>query len=149
MDKITIRSLIITPLKKIYHPKGDILHCMKDCDRGYSGFGEAYISKVKPDQIKGWNRHKKMTLNFIVPIGSIKFVIIDDNIKSFRKDNIAEVELSPQNYQRLTVPPGLWVGFQNTSKTDSLLLNIADIKHVPTEKESMPLSKIDYNWSII
>ena len=74
MDKINIEGVILTPLKKITHPRGNILHAIKENDIGYAGFGEAYFSELTTGQIKGWNRHKYMTLNLIVPVGSVKFV---------------------------------------------------------------------------
>ena len=139
-----MEGVILTPLKKIYHPKGDIYHGMKKTDAGFAGFGEAYFSTVKPGQVKGWNRHKHMTINLMVPIGSVKFVIIDGRI--INKNNLLEVELSLKNYQRLTVPPGFWVGFQCTSNTESLILNIADIEHDKNEIERTDLDQINYNW---
>ena len=87
MDKVKIKDVILTPLKKIYHPKGDILHGIKKIDKGYLGFGEAYFSTINYNEIKGWNRHKRMTLNLVVPIGSVKFVIYDDRI-GISKNNI-------------------------------------------------------------
>ena len=142
-----MEGVILTPLKQIQHSKGNIFHGMKSGDIGYSGFGEAYFSAVNPGQVKGWNRHKRMTLNLIVPIGSVKFVIIDYQNKIFNNNNLFEVELSLENYQRLTIPPGLWLGFQGTSNTQSLMLNIADMEHDPDEKESKSLNEIKYKWS--
>ena len=144
-----MEGIIVTPLTIISHPKGDILHGMKKSDVVFTGLGEAYFSTVKPNQIKGWNRHKLMTVNLIVPIGCVKFVIIDDETKKINSNNILEVELSAKNYQRLTVPPGLWIGFQCISKTESIVLNIADIEHDPEENESMGIDNIDYRWGVI
>jgi len=144
VGKIKVDGVLVTPLKKITNTKGDILHALKKSDSGFFGFGEAYFSVVNKGEIKGWNRHKQMTLNLIVPIGSVKFVIIDDAIAD---NNIIEIELSLQNYQRLTVPPGLWVGFQNLSKQKSMILNIANLEHDPAEKETINLDEINYKWS--
>ena len=47
MDKVNIEGVILTPLNKISHPKGDIFHGIKKTDIGYSGFGEAYFSIIK------------------------------------------------------------------------------------------------------
>ena len=123
-----INNIVLSPLKIIDNTKGDILHGIKCSDVGYGGFGDAYFSKINPSEIKGWNRHKLMTLNLIVPV---------------------EIELSLQNYQRLTIPPGLWVGFQNMNKKQSLVLNIADMEHDPEEKETKDLDQIDYTWTRI
>ena len=55
MDKIKIKGVILTPLKKITHPKGDILHGMKNNGDGYAGFGEAYFSVIETGVIKDPN----------------------------------------------------------------------------------------------
>jgi dTDP-4-dehydrorhamnose 3,5-epimerase len=88
VDNINIEGVILTPLRKIYHPLGDILHGMKKNDKGFAGFGEAYFTTVHGNQIKGWNKHKKMTLNLVVPVGKVVFVLYDDRKGSKTKDNI-------------------------------------------------------------
>ena len=35
--------------------------------------------------IKGWKRHKKMVLNLIVPIGSVRFILYDDRKNQNKK----------------------------------------------------------------
>ena len=146
MDKINIDGVILTPLKKITHPKGDILHGIKNNDDGYAGFGEAYFSIIKHDEIKGWNRHKEMTLNLVVPMGSVTFIIYDDREKNRSNGAFFKVELSPSNYVRLTVPPGLWLAFKGNDANTSLILNIASMAHNPDEIEKLDLNKIPYNW---
>ena len=47
MGEIDIEGVIVTPLKTIFHPKGDIYHGIKKDDNGYLGFGEAYFSTIK------------------------------------------------------------------------------------------------------
>ena len=71
---------------------------MKASDVGYEGFGEAYFSNVSYNEIKGWKQHTEMTLNLIVVIGEIRFVIYDE--KTF-----FNVTLSINNYQRLSIAP--------------------------------------------
>ncbi len=146
MDNINIEGVILTPLKIIHHPKGEIYHGLKKSNYGFVGFGEAYFSTIKDSEIKGWNRHKRMTLNLIVPIGKVVFVMYDDREKSGTKDNFFKIEISQDNYQRLTVPPGLWLAFKGTSNDTNLILNIADMEHDPDEIERMDLDQIDYNW---
>ncbi len=132
-------GIILTPLKKIYHPKGDLFHAMKASDVGYKGFGEAYFSNVSYNQIKGWKQHTEMTLNLIVVIGEIKFVIYDER-------TFFNVTLSINNYQRLSVAPGLWVAFKGLSDSN-MLLNLASIEHMPSESNNMALDGFDYDWS--
>lgn len=133
-------GIILTPLKKIYHPKGDILHCMKKSDIGFEGFGEAYFSVINQGEIKGWKKHKKMTLNIIVPVGAIEFVIFDDN-----KNEFFNIKISQNNYQRLTIKSGLWLAFRGMKKKN-ILLNLSNIEHNPKEVEDLNLTEINYNW---
>jgi len=139
-----IEGVTITPLQIISIQVGDVMHGMKNDDVGFSGFGEAYFSLINSGAIKGWKRHREMVCNFIVPSGKIKVVVFDDKIGHFD-----EFILSPQSYYRLTIPPNLWVAFQGIDEAASLLLNIASIRHDPTEVDNKKLDTIRYNWRII
>ena len=132
-------KIILTPLKKIYNSKGDIFHGMKKSDKGFSGFGEAYFSTVNNNEIKGWKKHTKMTLNLVVVTGEIEFVVYDG-------DDFFNVKLSKKNYQRLTVKPNLWLAFRGLDN-ENMLLNLASIEHDPNESESMSLDSFNYNWN--
>ena len=147
MDKINIEGVNLTPSKIIPHPQGDIFHGMKKNDVGFSGFGEAYFSTIKNGEIKGWNKHKRMTLNIVVPVGKVTFVIYDDREKSISKDKFFEVALSLDNYQRLTVPPCVWLAFKGNYNDVSLILNVSDIEHDPDEIERLNLDQINYDWN--
>jgi len=149
MDKITNNNspfsifnsqLILTPLKQIFHSKGDIFHAMKKSDNGFEGFGEAYFSTIHKDDIKGWKKHTQMTLNLVVIVGEIEFVVYDDKSEAF-----FSVKLSSENYQRLTVKPNLWVAFRGVDDNNTLL-NLASIEHDPSEAENLELESIVYEW---
>lgn len=142
-----IEGVVLTPLKIIDTLGGDVMRAMKSSDPGYSGFGEAYFSTVVSGAVKGWKRHREMTLNLVVPVGTVRFVIFDDRAESSTKGQFDEVILSLNNYGRLTVPPKLWVGFQGMDQSPSLLLNVANIQHVPTEVDRIDLNEIEYDWS--
>jgi len=133
-------------LKVISAPGGDVMHAMKSSSKGFRGFGEAYFSVIENGLVKAWKRHKKMTLNIIVPLGKIRFVLFDDRKK---KNQFKEYILSPEDYFRLTIPPMVWVGFQDLTKKKSMLLNIADIEHNPQELEKIDVDKIPYSWDLI
>jgi dTDP-4-dehydrorhamnose 3,5-epimerase len=134
-----LNGVILTPLKQITHPKGDIFHAMKKSDKGFSGFGEVYFSTVNKSDIKGWKRHSKMMLNLVVVTGEVEFVV-HNGIDFFN------VKLSKGNYQRLTVEPGLWVAFRGLSN-ENMLLNLASIEHNLNESENVDLDAFDYDWS--
>lgn len=133
-------GVIVTPLRQIHHPKGDIYHAMKKSDDGFGGFGEAYFSTINQDEIKGWKKHTQMTLNLVVAAGEIKFVVYDEETKEF-----FSATLSQNNYQRLTVKPNLWMAFQGVGEYN-MLLNLASIEHNPNEAINIGIEEIKYEW---
>ncbi|MDA9222172.1 hypothetical protein N9O82_04580 [Methylophilaceae bacterium] len=139
----------MTDLARIYNSKGNIYHAIKKSSIGYNGFGEAYFSEINPGVVKGWKRHSSATMNFIVPVGKIKFVIYDNRLKSFENNIFDEIILGgSNNYRRLTIPPNLWVAFVSISQTTSLLLNVSNEEHDPHEAENIDLKQINYNWDL-
>ncbi|NQX40302.1 dTDP-4-dehydrorhamnose 3,5-epimerase [Pedobacter steynii] len=138
----------LNPLKIIHHPKGNIMHALKSSDPDYVGFGEAYFSAVAKGEIKGWKMHHEMTLNLIVPVGAIRFVLFDERPHSRSKGLFWEEIIGIDNYQRLTVPPLIWLAFQGISPDLNLLLNLANIEHNPVEAENRSTDEIDFNWGI-
>lgn len=141
-----IEDVVLTPLRIIDTRGGDVLHGMKNGDPGYTGFGEAYFSSIEKGAIKAWKRHRQMTLNLIVPMGAIRFAIYDDRPGSSTNGNLWVIVLSRENYFRLTVPPMLWLGFKGVDECDSILLNIANITHDPTEVDKKDISEIQCKW---
>ena len=87
-----------------------------------------------------------MTLNLVVPVGVVRFVLFDNRKGSTTNGDFQVVSLSRENYIRLTVPPMVWFGFQGMGQKDSLLLNIANIPHDPNEMIYKKLNEIDFDW---
>ena len=140
-----LADILVTPLRRIENAGGDVMHGMKQSDVGYTGFGEAYFSWVSAGAIKAWKRHTQMTMNVVVPVGQVRFVfrcVNADGIEEFRIE-----EIGVDRYARITVPPGIWFGFQGLHTPQSLLLNIANIPHDPNEVEGLALTDINYDWN--
>lgn len=135
-----INDVRLTPLKQIYNPKGNVFHAMKKSDEGFISFGEAYFSTINSGDIKGWKKHTLMTMNLIVPVGIIEFMIFDIREGSPTYRELYSVTLSRENYCRLTIPPGLWVAFKGIGHNINLLLNIASHEHDPEEAENRELT---------
>ena len=143
MGVVSLDDILVTPLKRIPTVGGDVMHGLKKSDNGFSGFGEVYFSWVEQGAIKAWKCHQRMTLNLIVPVGEVSFVFHLTNQKNiFRTENIGE-----ERYLRLTVPPGIWFGFQGIAVKRSLLSNLADMAHDPDEVLRKETSEFDYDWS--
>jgi dTDP-4-dehydrorhamnose 3,5-epimerase len=147
MDSLNeIKGVNLTPLKKIEHPKGDVFHGMKKSDDGFSGFQEAYFSTIHQGVVKPWKKHLEMTLNLIVPIGKIRFVLFDDREESITKGVFMDISLSIDNYYRLTIPPNIWVASKGLGNDINLLLNIANLEHDPKEMVKTGINRFNYNW---
>lgn len=147
MDKIkAIEGIIVSSLKIINHPNGDLYHIMRHFDYGFMGFGEVYISTINYSSVKAWKKHLKMTCNFVVPVGKVKMVICDKREKSVTFNVVNEFILSRENYFRLTVPPGLWYGFSGLTAGENMILNLADISHDPEEQINIGKEDIDINY---
>ena len=144
MGTTDLNDILVTKLSKIEIDKGNVMHAIKANDIGYAGFGEAYFSLIKKNEIKGWKLHNKMIMNLVVPIGNVKFVFYQknqDSLKEFRVESIGE-----DNYCRLTVPTGIWFGFQGLSEPVNVVLNVSNIEHNAKEQENMKLSDEIFNW---
>ena len=125
MGAIRSTDILVTPLPRIQTVGGDVLHGMKQGDAGYAGFGEAYFSWVSSGAVKAWKCQTQMTMNE-------KFLVEDIGVS---------------RYARITVPPGIWFGFQGLHTSESLVLNIASTPHDTNEVERLQLSDVDYIWS--
>lgn len=120
------------------------MHALKSHESTYCGFGEAYFSWINQKEVKAWKMHSKMTMNLIVPIGNVRFVFILNEGRT--EQEIREIEIGQRNYSRITVPPGIWFGFQNQDKEASLVLNIGNIEHDPHEVSKLPIETFDFDW---
>lgn len=140
MGAMSVRQIIVTPLKRIPVGGGDVLHALKRSDSGFVDFGEAYFSQIEQGAVKAWKRHMHMTLNLVVPVGEVQFVFVDD------EGATREEVVGPDRYVRLTVPPGIWFGFKGLVAPYSLLLNVADIPHDPAEIERKAIGDFMFDW---
>ncbi len=138
----SLEKILVTPLARISTPGGDVLHGIKSNEKTFNGFGEAYFSYIEPKTIKAWKLHNKMTMNLIVPSGTVKFVFCDLDNYSFRMEIIGE-----SNFSRITVPAGIWFGFQGLDNAKpSLVFNLTDIQHDPNEVSRKTIADIDFKW---
>ena len=145
-----IDGVVVTPLKQIVDERGKVMHMLRADAPGFRGFGEIYFSTVHPGAIKGWHVHKRMTLNYAVPHGLIKFVLYDDRAGSATQGELQELFLGPDNYCLVTVPPLVWNGFKGVGAEPAIVANCASIAHDPDEIDRRdPFDPgIPYDWAL-
>ncbi len=144
-DKI-IEGVLFSPVKKINHENGDLFHIIRNFDKGFSGFGEVYVSTINYSEIKAWKKHVEMTVNMVVPCGRVKMIIFDDRPHSTTYGLFNEFIMSIDNYFRLTIPPNLLYGFMGLDKTINMIINVANIPHNPNEQINYNKNYLNYNW---
>ncbi len=130
-----------TELRRIETSGGEVMKALHADEPGFRGLGEAYFSRVDPQCIRGWKRHSEMTVNVIVPVGHVRFVVESDG-------QFETFDLGPDHsYGRLTIEPGTWFGFAGGER-GGLVLNLSDIVHRPDEADGKNLDEFDYDWQI-
>ena len=143
-----IEGILKTKLKRYESDKGSVLQFIRKDNKGFRSFEEVYFSSVNYQQIKGWKKHTKITMNLAVPNGEVLFVFFDDRKDSSTKNQFYPILLSSSNYFRLTIEPGLWFAFKGISKELNLVVNLANRTHDPKEIENIDLDKINFNWEV-
>jgi dTDP-4-dehydrorhamnose 3,5-epimerase len=143
-----IDGVRITPLRRIPDERGAILHMLRADDEHFVAFGEIYFSMVNPGVVKGWHLHRRMTLNYAVPVGTITLALYDDRAASPTHGEVAELRLGGDNYALVTIPPLVWNGFRGEGDAPSFVANCATIPHDPDEIVRLdPYSAdIPYQW---
>lgn len=145
-----IDGVTIVPLTQIPDERGKVMHMLRRTDPHFREFGEVYFSVVFPGAIKGWHLHKRMVINYAVPVGRIKLVLYDERDESPTRGQIQELFLGQDNYCLATVPVGVWNGFKGYGTTEAVVCNCATIVHDPDEIERLdPFDpRIPYDWSL-
>jgi|SRR5690348_18075447 len=145
-----IDSVQIVPLKRIPDERGTILHMLRSTDAHFLQFGEIYFTTIYKDVIKGWHKHREMTLNYACIEGRIKLVLFDDRPQSPTKGELMEIFLGPDHFALVIIPPQIWTGFKGMTGPYSIVANCCTHPHDPSRSERMdPFDKsIPYNWDI-
>lgn len=131
-----IPGVHLTELRRIATPDGEVRHGLRREEADFVGFGEAYFSDVLPGHVKGWKRHRLMTMNLVVVQGSVRFLLCDET-ESCEVLLSADPAIAP--YGRLTVAPGVWMAFAGQGPGTNLLMNLASHSHDPAEAERAAL----------
>ena len=145
-----IEGVKVIPLRRIPDERGTILHMLRATDPHFETFGEIYFSTIYRGVVKGWHRHRDMTLNYACIHGRIKLVVHDDRASSPTKGTTQEVFLGPDDYSLVIIPPGVWNGFKGMSDPYAIVANCCTHPHDPGRSERLdPFDNpIPYDWDV-
>ena len=99
-----IDGVKIVPLRQIPDERGKVMHMLRADAEHFSGFGEIYFSMVYPGAVKAWHLHRRMTLNYAVPIGRADFQPYR-HIRRYDRSSLGWVNRtgSPENWANTAV----------------------------------------------
>ena len=145
-----ISDVVVVPLRRIPDERGTVYHMLKRTDPHFLEFGEIYFTTVYPGIIKGWHRHREMTLNYACIFGRIKLVLYDDRDSSNTRGELVELFLGPDNYALVQIPPGVWNGFKGMNAPYAIVANCCTHPHDPVRSERIdPMNNhIPYDWAV-
>jgi dTDP-4-dehydrorhamnose 3,5-epimerase len=145
-----IDGVQVIPLRRIPDERGTIFHMLRKTDPHFIEFGEIYFSTVYPGAIKGWHRHREMTLNYACISGRVKLVLYDDREGSSTRGELMEIFLGPDNYSLVIIPPEVWNGFKGMSEPNAIIANCCTHAHDPSRSSRLdPFDNhIPYDWSL-
>lgn len=145
-----IEGVQIVPLRRIPDERGTIYHMLKCTDQHFVQFGEIYFSSVYPGVIKGWHRHREVTLNYSCIFGRIKLVLYDGREGSPTRSELMEIFLGPDNYSLAIIPPDVWNGFKGMSEPFSIVANCCTHPHDPSRSVRLDprTDQIPYSWDV-
>jgi dTDP-4-dehydrorhamnose 3,5-epimerase len=145
-----IDGVRVTPLRRIPDERGTIYHMLRADDPHFEQFGEIYFTSIYPGVVKGWHRHREMTLNYACVFGRVKLVVYDDRPASATAGELLEVFLGPDDYSLVSIAPEIWSGFKGMSEPLAIIANCCTHPHDPSRTTRVdPFDNdIPYDWAI-
>ncbi len=146
----TIEGVQVIPLRRIADERGTILHMLKSTDPHFRQFGEIYFSTVYRGVVKGWHRHREMTLNYACVFGRTKLVLYDEREASPTRGELMELFLGPDDYSLVVIPPEIWSGVKGMSEPFAIVANCCTHPHDPSRSVRIdPFENhIPYDWGV-
>jgi dTDP-4-dehydrorhamnose 3,5-epimerase len=145
-----IDGVQVVPLRRIPDERGTVMQMLRATDPHFTQFGEIYFSTVYRGVVKGWHRHREMTLNYACVFGRIKLVLYDERAGSPSKGELLEVFLGPDDYALVVIPPGIWNGFKGMSDPLAVVANCASHPHDPSRSDRLDpfANHLPYRWEV-
>lgn len=143
----TIKGVVVYPLKYIADDRGAVMHFIKSDSPAFTTFGEVYFSLIGVGVRKGLKIHTEATGNLAVPVGRVRFVLIDKRQDSPTFGEIQEEVLgAPNDYKLLSIPPGVAYAWENANDKPSVVANYSTIVWRADESITLPLEDLEFEW---
>jgi len=148
-----IQGVKIKQLHFYRDERGKLLEVLRRDDFLFNGFGQVYITTIRPAVIKGWHSHKNQTDNICCIKGCIKLVLYDDREDESSYQELAEFLIGDENPVLVQIPKKVFHALQCLGEEEAVVLNIPDLpyNHENPDKYERDIhnSGIPYNWESI
>jgi len=146
IDGVVVKKLVVIP-----DERGYLMEILRRDDPFFEQFGQAYLTVVYPDAVKGWHYHKEQTDHFCVVKGLAKVVLYDGRDGSKTKGEVNEYFIGEKNPCVLRIPKGVLHGMKGVGVEPALLLNLPDQMYdhaAPDEYRVAPHDgSVPYDWA--
>jgi dTDP-4-dehydrorhamnose 3,5-epimerase len=119
-----IEGVKIKKLKRIEDERGYLMEILRKDDDLFEGFGQVYITMVKPHYAKAWHMHEKQTDHFVCIKGNARVVLCDKRKESKTFNEVNEFILGEKNRILLKIPMRVMHGFESVDENEAVILNI-------------------------
>lgn len=149
-SQAAIEGVRIQPLRRIPDERGTIFHMLRRDDPHFIEFGEIYFTSIYRGVVKGWHKHREMTLNYACIFGRVKLVLYDERPGSTTAGTVQEVFLGPDNHALVSIGPEIWNGLKGLSEPYAIVANCCTHPHDPSRTTRLdPFDNhIPYDWAV-
>jgi len=131
--------------------RGRLMEILRIDDSMFKKFGQVYYTATNPGFVKAWHYHKIQTDYFTCLQGKMRLVLYDDRKNSKTKGQIQEFIISPENPILVSIPPGIYHGFESADNKEAVALNIPtelyNREHPDEYRLPFNTDKIPFKWN--
>lgn len=132
-----IEGISLERLETFEDDRGRVCHIMKSSQYA-NDIQEVYISTCKPEAVKAWHCHLRMTLNYVCVKGQVVVYLVDLRPDSSTFGVVDQIWLTDpygEKYCLLTIPPLIWNGYRayGMHLEEVMIANVANKEHDPNE----------------
>ncbi|MBI4175726.1 MAG: dTDP-4-dehydrorhamnose 3,5-epimerase family protein [Candidatus Aenigmarchaeota archaeon] len=145
-----IAGVKVKALSVYQDERGRLMEILRSDDRIFCRFGQVYMCSSYPGWVKGWHLHKKQTDNFTCIKGSMRLVLYDGRKASRTRGQLDEFIISLGNPIVVSIPPGVYHGFEAVGKEEAIAINTPDYPYNRKKPDEYRLpfnsKEIPFKW---
>lgn len=146
-----IEGVRTKPLKWLRDDRGRLMEILRCNDEIFKGFGQVYVTVVKPGFVKAWHYHRKQDDSFVALAGRVRVGLYDGREGSATKGETAEFTLSPDDPCVLQIPRGVLHGFECAGDVEGMVLNVPNMPYDHERPDELRIDPFDndipFKWN--